>query len=130
MEAKSKIGPGAPKKQTERTGKKEAATPRKANAAPVAPPRKNNPSRATPPPQEAPPPEEAPPPAAPAAEQPVEDGALEQNETANHQPPAEGAEATEPKKHCLDCLKPLLIGGAVVAAAAILVGAFMVARRN
>ncbi|KAJ8251989.1 hypothetical protein COCON_G00213010 [Conger conger] len=55
MEAKSRTGPGAPRKQTERTGKKEATTPRKTNAtAPIAPPRKNNPSSAAPPPEAAP----------------------------------------------------------------------------
>ncbi|KAJ8402948.1 hypothetical protein AAFF_G00362620 [Aldrovandia affinis] len=127
MEAKSKITPGAPRstsgprseKLPERTGKKAAAPPRKTS--PIA---------------------NTPPPAATSTEKTAEDGtvkqgeavedvAVNQDEAANHEHPAEGAEAGEAKPDCcLESLKPLLIGGAVIAGAAILMGIFLLARRN
>lgn len=103
MEAKAKSGAGAPK---------TAPAPKAEKAAEKAPPRKENPAPADPPP------------AAPAPEKPPEDGAAD---------PEAGAEGADPGEACtdsLESLKPFLIGGAVVAVAAILLGALLLARRN
>ncbi|KAI1895652.1 hypothetical protein AGOR_G00108430 [Albula goreensis] len=137
METKTKSVPGAPRstsaprpeKPPERTRKKQAAPPSKANPAPA------------PAPAKAPAPAPATQlPAAVITEKPFDnvvkqdkaagDEAAMQNESANHGLPAGGAEAEDPKTDCMDSLRPLLIGGAVIAGAAILVGLFLLARRN
>lgn len=103
-----KSGAGAPKaapaskeKQGEKAEKKDSATPRKSNPAPA---------------------DHAP--AAPAPEKPAVDGAADQEAA------PEGSEAREPSTDSLENLKPFLIGGAVIAAAAILVGALLLTRRH
>lgn len=81
----------------------------KAEKKEAAPPRKVDPA-----------PVEPPPPAAPVEEPQVEDGSAE----------PEGEEAAEASTDSLESLKPFLIGGAIIAAGAILLGALLLARRN
>lgn len=81
----------------------------KAEKKEAAPPRKVDPA-----------PVEPPPPAAPVEEPPVEDGSAE----------PEGEEAAEASTDSLESLKPFLIGGAIIAAGAILLGALLLVRRN
>lgn len=80
--------------------KKEAAPPRKPDPAPAAP--------------EA----EDPPPA-------PQDGAAEPEA-----PPEGGEEAAPASTDSLESLKPFLIGGAIIAAGAVLLGVLLLARRN
>lgn len=62
-------------------------------------------------------------PAAPETETPPQNGASEAEEAA-------GAEAAASGTDSLEHLKPFLIGGAVIAAGAILLGVILLARRN
>ncbi|KAJ8272205.1 hypothetical protein COCON_G00110640 [Conger conger] len=113
MEAKAKsAGSGA---------QKAAPAPKAEKPAEKAPPRKESPVPADPPP-----------PAAPAPENPPEDGAPSQDGAPDNRPEAapEGADAGEAGTDSLESLKPFLIAGAVVAVAAVLLGALLLARRN
>lgn len=102
MEAKAKSGAPAPKAAS-KAEKKEPAAPQKVDPAPAADPAPATPEAENPPPQ---------------------DGA----------PEAEAAPETEEAASCcsdsLEHLKPFLIGGAVIAAGAILLGVLLSARRN
>lgn len=100
MEAKAKSGAPAPKASS-----KAEKTEKKE----AAPPKKIDPAQV-----------EAPPPAAPVEEPQVEDGSAE----------PEGEEAAEASTDSLESLKPFLIGGAIIAAGAILLGALLLVRRN
>lgn len=100
MEAKGKTGASAPKAAS-KAEKKEPAAPRKADPAPA-------PAPATPEPEQPPP----------------QDGAAEAEAA------AEGEEAAAGSTDSLEQLKPFLIGGAIIAAGAILLGALLLARRN
>ncbi|XP_070985520.1 cell cycle exit and neuronal differentiation protein 1-like [Oncorhynchus clarkii lewisi] len=104
MEAKAKSGAPAPKasSKAEKTEKKEAAPPKKIDPAQVEPL----------------------PPAAPVEEPQMEDGSAEPEGA------PEGEEAAEASTDSLESLKPFLIGGAIIAAGAILLGALLLARRN
>lgn len=106
MEAKGKTGPPAPKAAS-KVEKKEPAAGRKAEPAPGPGP--------TPAPAPATPEPELPPP---------QDGAAEAEAA------AEGEEAAAGSTDSLEQLKPFLIGGALIAAGAILLGALLLARRN
>ncbi|KAK9542823.1 hypothetical protein VZT92_000652 [Zoarces viviparus] len=101
METKAKFGALASKAAT-KVEKKEPAAPRKADPAPA--------------------------PAAPAAPEPEhpppQDGAAEAEAA------AAGDEAAASGTDSLEHLKPFLIGGAVMAAGAILLGVLLMARRN
>jgi len=102
MEAKAKSGAPVPKAAT-KAEKKEPAVPRKAEPAPAAP-------------------------AAPAAPEPehppTQDGAAEaEAAVASDEAAASGTDS-------LEHLKPFLIGGAIIAAGAILLGVVLLARRN
>lgn len=102
MEAKAKSGATAPK-AAPKVEKKEPAAPRKADPAPAAP--------------------EVP--AAPEPElPPAQDGAAEAEAE------AAGDEAAASGTDSLEHLKPFIIGGAVIAAGAILLGVLLLARRN
>ncbi|KAL6113032.1 uncharacterized protein ACO6RY_11404 [Pungitius sinensis] len=111
MEAKAKSGASAPKAHT-KAEKKEPAAPRKAEPAPAATAAPVAPVA----------------PAAPAAPEPEhpppQDGAAEAEAT------AAGDEAAASGTDSLEQLKPFLIGGAVIAAGAVLLGLLLLARRN
>lgn len=95
----------------EAKGKTGASVPKAASKAEkkeVAAPRKADPAPATPEPEQPPP----------------QDGAAEAEAA------AEGEEAAAGSTDSLEQLKPFLIGGAIIAAGAILLGALLLARRN
>lgn len=107
MESKAKSGAPAPKAASSKVEKKEpAAPPRKADPAPADPapaaPEAGNPSA------------------------PPQDGAAEQEAAPEGGEEAAAAASTD----SLESLKPFLIGGAVIAAGAILLGVLLLARRN
>ena len=105
METKAKSGAPVPK-GVPRAEKKEPVAPRKADPAPDAPAA----------------------PASPEVENPLpppQDGAAEQ-EAAPEGGQGEVAASTD----SLESLKPFLIGGAIIAAGAILLGVLLLARRN
>ncbi|KAJ8333714.1 hypothetical protein SKAU_G00410330 [Synaphobranchus kaupii] len=99
MDAKAKSGAAAPK---------AAPAPKAEKPAEKAPPRKENPAPAEPAP------------AAPAPEKPPEDGAADHDGAADKEAAPEGTDAGEASTDSLESLKPFLIGGAVIAVAAIL----------
>ncbi|KAK1890940.1 Cell cycle exit and neuronal differentiation protein 1 [Dissostichus eleginoides] len=107
MEAKAKSGATAPK-AAPKVEKKEPAASRKADPAPAAPAAPEVPA--------------APEPELP----PAQDGAAEAEAEAE----AAGDEAAASGTDSLEHLKPFLIGGAVIAAGAILLGVLLLARRN
>ncbi|KAL1007366.1 hypothetical protein UPYG_G00085740 [Umbra pygmaea] len=101
MEGKAKTGAQAPKALS-KAEKKEAAHPKKVEPTPV----------------------EQPPPAASV------DDPLVKDVTAEPEMTSESGEAAEASTDSLESLKPFLIGGAIIAAGAILLGALLLARRN
>ncbi|KAG7482933.1 cell cycle exit and neuronal differentiation 1-like [Solea senegalensis] len=104
MEAKAKSGTPA-SKTASKAEKKEPVVNRKAEPAPA--------------------------PAAPEPEHPPsQDGAAEAEAAAAAAAAAAGEEAAASGTDSLEHLKPFLIGGAIIAAGAILLGALLLARRN
>ncbi|KAJ7995001.1 hypothetical protein DPEC_G00255370 [Dallia pectoralis] len=104
MEAKAKSGTQVPKPSAKpaKTENKEASHPKKVDPTPVGPL----------------------PAAVPIEKPPVEDVAAEPEEA------SENGGAADASTDSLEFLKPFLIGGAIIAAGAILLGALVLARRN